>query len=244
MSFILFACFFLMEIHNSLAVSISIASSNSNSFGYNYFSRSNGQNVTLPTTRSLAESNGWFLTDRDNSIGAGDNVNDKYNCIMGLGIEYTEGSKTHSKSRPLSLFFDDSPDGNGQLSAFSVRAWFSNESYFNPTTWQLPPFGNLDINKNGNGDESVHERWVTITTRDPHTICKGKHGGGFANGIDRSSGSSTREQSMLGDRLLLNVLNSEAELETESESESKSDFDWFSIPTVVPSVPDGAWKFG
>lgn len=162
-------------------------------FGFDYFSRTNTKNVTLPSTRFEAESQGWHLAKRENGEGI---------CRDGLGIEYTEGSDTHSRSRPLSLFFQDSP--SGRVSAFSIRAWFSNESYYNPETWTLPPFG---VQEDG-------ERMVTISTRDPLTACGGK-------------GDSS--ESMLGDRLVVNVDQTGQGL---------------SIPTTVPPTPDGPWKFG
>lgn len=74
-------------------------------------------------------------------------------CRDNLGIEYTEGADTHSKSRPLSLFFEAS--SAGRLTAFSIRAWFSDDSFYNPNTWQLPPFGVIEDG----------ERWISVTTR-------------------------------------------------------------------------------
>jgi hypothetical protein len=98
-----------------------------------------------------------------------------------LGVEYTEGSSTHSKSRPLSLFFEAS--SRGRISALSVRAWFSNSSYYNPDTWQLPSFRNNDTG----------ERWITVTTRDSITVC---------------DFNASSDDAVLGDRLIINANSS------------------------------------
>jgi hypothetical protein len=161
-------------------------------FGFNFFSRTNTKNVTLPTSRNDAESNGWMLTNREDGQGL---------CREGLGIEYTEGADCHSRERPLSLFFDSS---SGHLSAFTVRAWFSDESFYNPETWKLPQFGIINEG----------ERYVTITTRDPVSIC---------------SAADPSEESLLGDRLIVNI-----------DEHGKG----LLIPTTVPETPDGEWKLG
>jgi len=156
-----------------VSVFIQLCSSVSGSygFGYNYFSRTNTKNVTLPVSRADAELKGWILTDRKDG---------RNSCHNGLGVEYTEGSNTHSKFRPLSLFFEAS--SLGRLSALSVRAWFSNSSFYNPDTWQLPAFGVTE----------EAERWVTVTTRDTSTVCDPKS-------------IITSDDAMLGDRLIVNV---------------------------------------
>lgn len=127
----------------------------------------------MPVTRSQAESSGWFRAERQ----------DGHPCRSGLGVEYTEGSSTHSKNRPLSLFFEASSEG--RLSGLSVRAWFSNSSFYNPETWQHPSFG---ASEEG-------ERWVTVTTRDTSTICE-KH--------------KIPSDALLGDRLVVNAHSSPA----------------------------------
>jgi hypothetical protein len=163
--------------------------------GFDYFSRTNTKNITLPSTRSDAELSGWVRTSRISSDGDA--------CREGLGIEYTEGLNTHTRERPMSLFFQASPAG--QISALSVRAWFSDPSYYNPSTWQEPSFGVI----------ADGERIVTITTRDPATVC---------------SHRPQKSADMLGDRLIMNINDSlEGFLE---------------IPTIVPSETDGPWKFG
>ena len=162
--------------------------------GYNYFSRTNTKNITLPSTREEAERLGWQLTKREDGTGI---------CRKGLGIEYTEDADSHSKSRPLSLFFEETHDA--KVSAFSIRAWFSNTSYYNPDTWTLPSFG---IFEDG-------ERMVTISTRNPATVCEKQ---------------DNESEEMLGDRLLMNV-NTLGE-------------EGLVIPTTVPSTPDGVWKAG
>lgn len=127
-------------------------------------------------------------------------------CKAGLGIEYTEGSSTHSKNRPMSLFFEASK--LGRLSAMSVRAWFSNPSFYNPDTWQKPAFGATEEG----------ERWITVTTRDPASVCDMNKVETFGN-------------AMLGDRLLVNT----------NVTSRKS---FVSIPTTAPAERDGPWKFG
>lgn len=153
------------------------------------------QNVTLPTTASDAVLKGWVLAQRE----------DGSNCRNGLGIEYTEGGNTHSKNRPLSLFFEASKAG--RLSALSVRAWFSNTSFYNPDTWQLPAFGVIEEG----------ERWVTVTTRDPASVCNTK--------------AAPFSKALLGDRLLVNV-------------NAATGKPFVHIPTTVPAPHDGPWKFG
>lgn len=170
-----------------------LALGDNDGFGYNHFSRTNTKNITLPSTREEAEMMGWHLTKREDGTGI---------CRGGLGIEYTEDADSHSKSRPLSLFFEDTP--NAKVSAFSIRAWFSNSSFYNPDTWTLPPFGVLEEG----------ERMVTISTRNPATVCEKQNKEG---------------EEMLGDRLIVNVDSFGKGLE---------------IPTTVPSTPDGSWKSG
>eukprot|EP01031_Cornospumella_fuschlensis_P038451 gene38451-46732_t len=147
----------------------------SDGFGYNYFSRTNTKNVTLPTSRSDAELKGWVRAVRK----------DGQDCRAGLGIEYTEGGDSHSRNRPLSLFFEASK--LGRLSALSVRAWFTDTSFYNPNTWQLPSFGVLEDG----------ERWITVTTRDPAAVCD-EH-------VD-----ATASRGLLGDRLVVNANSSPA----------------------------------
>lgn len=154
------------------------------------------QNVTLPTTRHDAELKGWVRSVRKDGSA----------CRADLGVEYTEGSNTHSKNRPLSLFFEES--NSGRLSALSVRAWFSDTSFYNPDTWQLPPFGVIEDG----------ERWITVTTRDPATVC-GK------NAVSISG------HALLGDRLIVNI-------------NSSTGAPLVSIPTTAPVRHDGPWKFG
>jgi len=166
-------------------------------FGFDYFSRTNTKNVTLPSTLMEAESSGWIRTSRFNTDGD--------DCREGLGIEYTEGLNTHSKERPMSLFFEAAP--TGRVSALSVRAWFSDSYFYNPSTWQDPSFGVI----------AEGERMVTVTTRDPTTLC------------DRLP-STKKDLSMLGDRLIMNI------------NDAMEGF--VEIPTVVPSDTDGPWKFG
>lgn len=149
-------------------------------------------------TRADAELSGWVRASRDHNHSP---------CRTGLGIEYTDGASTHSKSRPMSLFFEASSEG--RLSGFSIRAWFSNSSFYNPDTWQLPSFGATEEG----------ERWVTITTRDTHTVCD-------ANSKRPSDGA------MLGDRIIVNAHSSPAHSKL------------LSIPTTVPEDHDGPWKFG
>jgi hypothetical protein len=187
----------------ALSLSLSEAAVTGGSgFGYDFFSRTNTKNVTLPTTRRQAEQLGWKLTRREDGVGV---------CREGLGVEYTEDEDTHSKNRPMSLFFDgnsksDDSDSDARVSALSIRAWFSNSSYYNPDTWKLPAFGVLEEG----------ERMVTVSTRDPTSVCGSKE-------------SESVGEEMLGDRLIVNV-------------DAKGD--GLMIPTTVPSTPDGAWKFG
>lgn len=168
-------------------------------FGYNYFSRTNTKNVTLPSTREEAELMGWHLAKREDGTGV---------CREGLGVEYTEDADTHSKARPLSLFFEDSSSPQAKVSAFSIRAWFSNASFYNPDTWMRPPFGVLE------DEEGTDERMVTISTRDPKSVC----GQEFKRGNE-----------LLGDRLIVNV---------------NPAGDGLAIPTTVPSTLDGPWISG
>ena len=100
-------------------------------------------------------------------------------CRPGLGVEYTEGANTHTKNRPLSLFFEASKAG--RVSALSVRAWFSNSSFYNSDTWQLPSFGVIEEG----------ERWITVTTRDTASIC--------------DTETASHDNALLGDRLLVNT---------------------------------------
>lgn len=167
----------------------------SSGLGFDYFSRTNTKNVTLPTTRADAELSGWVRTSRMDSNGD--------LCREGLGIEYTEGINTHSKERPMSLFFEASP--LGRVSALSVRAWFSDVSFYNPTTWREPAFGVI----------AEGERVITVTTRDPSTVC---------------APHPSKAGPLLGDRLIMNI------------NESLEGF--VEIPTIVPSDTDGPWKFG
>eukprot|EP01035_Chromulina_nebulosa_P000327 gene327-467_t len=139
-------------------------------FGYNYFSRTNTKNVTLPTSRSDAELKGWIRSVREEGSNS---------CRPGLGVEYTEGANTHTKNRPLSLFFEASKAG--RVSALSVRAWFSNSSFYNSDTWQLPSFGVIEEG----------ERWITVTTRDTASIC--------------DTETASHDNALLGDRLLVNT---------------------------------------
>lgn len=99
-------------------------------------------------------------------------------CREGLGVEYTEDVDTHSKQRPMSIFFEAAP--SGRVSAFSIRAWFSNSSFYNSDTWKLPPFG---VSEEG-------ERMVTITTREASSVC---------------AAYPHHEKAKLGDRLIVNV---------------------------------------
>ena len=177
--------------------SASAAPQSEGGFGFNFFSRTNTKNVTLPSTQKEAELMGWFRTEREDGTGV---------CRDGLGIEYTEGGSSHSKYRPLSLFFENSESGDGRVSGFSIRAWFSDSLFYNPDTWKTPQFG----------AQEEGERIVTITTRDPSTIC--------------SKDVEKKSDEMLGDRLIVNINMSSATT--------------FMIPTTVPSTPDGAWKFG
>lgn len=142
---------------------------------------------------------GWFRAERK----------DGHPCRSGLGIEYTEGADSHSKNRPLSLFFEASVAG--RLSAMSVRAWFSNPAFYNPSTWQLPPFGVIE----GEGEE----RWITVTTRDPATVCNPRS-------------KDDEEDVLLGDRLIVNA---------HSSSNNSS---LLAIPVDVPQERDGPFKFG
>jgi hypothetical protein len=190
MHFFILALFFLAIINKCAGAKLS-----DKGFGFDFFSRTNTKNVTLPTTRAQAEQSGWFQAVREDGTGV---------CRKGLGVEYTEGATTHSKSRPMSLFFEASPAG--RLSGFTVRAWFTNSSFYNPTSWQLPSFGATEEG----------ERWVTITTRDPSTVC--------------AATALPNRNTLLGDRLLMNI-----------DASGKS---LVEIPTIVPSDPDGAWKFG
>lgn len=128
------------------------------------------QNVTLPVTRAAAELGGWIRAERKDGVEP---------CRAGLGIEYTEGVSTHSRNRPLSLFFEAS--SAGRLSGLSVRAYFSNATFFNPDTWQLPPFG---VAEDG-------ERWITVSTRDTATVC--------------STSAVPADDALLGDRLIINA---------------------------------------
>jgi len=190
-------------------------------FGFGFFSRTNGGNVTLPTTIEEASRLGWIRTNRKknkNSSSNNNNVNghhaegdDGYECHDGLGVEFTEGGSTHSKARPLSLFFDEA---HGLISGLSVRAWFSSEKNYNPSTWQKPSFG-IHVDDLVEGEE---ERWITITTRDPSKIC----------GAGAAGASTDFYTQLLGDRIIANI-NSANELH---------------IPTQVPTTHDGAWKFG
>jgi len=184
-------------------------SSTSKSFGFDFFSRTNTKNVTLPTTASEAEKLGWQMSERADGRGL---------CRTGLGVEYTEDIPTHSKARPMSLFFD--PD-SGQVSAFSLRAWFSSDNNYNPLTWKLPDFGVLEAG----------ERWVTVTTRDPGSICAA--GAGLAQ-LKRANtackydkSSNTEDIMLLGDRLVVNL-----------------DPAGLSIPTTAPPDSAGKWKAG
>lgn len=117
------------------------------------FTRTNTKNVTLPTDRAMAESMGWVLTERDDTPAG--------ICRESLGVEYTEGAKTHSRARPMSLFFQKSRGAKGRVTAFSVRAYFTSENNYNPDQWQEPKFGIQDEG----------ERWVTIATRDLDGAC-------------------------------------------------------------------------
>ena len=176
--------------------SANLQKSQDKGFGFNFFSRTNTKNVTLPHTIKLAEKMGWKLSIREDGGG----------CRENLGIEYTQDQPTHSKARPMSLFFSL----DGVVSAFSIRSWFSDDSFYNPDTWQLPPIWNLNQEVSGDG-----ERWISITMRDPKTICS-------------TSDSNEQEQAMLGDRLLMNY-------------NTKFPVD---IPIVAPDDPEGAWKSG
>jgi hypothetical protein len=139
---------------------------------------------------------GWIRTERNDGVNG---------CKAGLGVEYTEGANTHSKNRPLSLFFEASK--SGRLSALSVRAWFSDPSFYNSQTWQKPAFGATEEG----------ERWITVTTRNPSTICH-EH-------------TKVHDGALLGDRLLVNTNGS-------------TTTSLLAIPTRVPTERDGAWKFG
>jgi hypothetical protein len=132
---------------NLTILAVAMSASGAMGFGFNYFSRTNQGNVTLPQSASDTLLFGWELSVRS----------DGSPCREGLGFEYTEGASTHSQSRPMSLFFNPS----GQLSAISVRAWFVNTSSYNPDTWQAPLFGS----------SGESERWVTVATRDPSSAC-------------------------------------------------------------------------
>ena len=101
-------------------------------------------------------------------------------CRPGLGVEYTEGANTHTKNRPMSLFFEASKAG--RVSALSVRAWFSNSSFYNSDTWQLPSFGVIEEG----------ERWITVTTRATASICD-------------TETAASHDNALLGDRLLVNT---------------------------------------
>ena len=163
-------------------------------FGFDFFSRTNTGNVTLPMSKVDAAALGWMPAVRE----------DGSPCRDGLGLEYTEDGTTTSESRPLSLFFEAGP--LGRLSAMSVRAWFKNATSFNPESWQMPSFG-----------AATSERWVTVTTRDPASVC--------------DASSQKPSESILGDRLVFNFVSS-------------SDAGVMEIPTAEPSDPDGSWKQG
>jgi hypothetical protein len=144
----------------------------STAFGFGFFSRTNQGNVTLPSTQAAAQEHGWMLSKRA----------DGSPCRAGLGFEYTEGEASHSRSRPLSLFFDPA----GRLSALSVRAWFDSSDSFNPLTWQEPPsFGSSNSDTDGS-------RWITVNTRDPEDACK-------------ETAETQSNGDVLGDRLLVNA---------------------------------------
>jgi len=150
-------------------------------FGFDFFSRTNGGNVTLPRSASSAAELGWLLSERS----------DGSPCRSGLGYEYTEGGTEHSRERPLSLFFN----GKGQLSALSVRAWFQSSNSYNPDTWREPTFG-------AETDATSVERWVTVSTRDPAAACTGA---GTGAGAEEDAVGKDGEVGVLGDRLVANA---------------------------------------
>lgn len=141
------------------------------------FTRTNTKNVTLPTNRAMAESLGWVMTEREDTPAG--------ICRELFGIEYTEGAKKHSRSQPMSLFFQKRAEG--RVTAFSVRAYFTSEANYNPEQWQAPHFG---VQEEG-------ERWITITTRDLGSAC-----------LDETptlAGSEEKESFTLGSSLVMNA---------------------------------------
>ena len=145
-------------------------------FGFDFFSRTNQGNVTLPSSQADAAARGWQLARRE----------DGSPCREDLGFEYTEGADTHSRARPLSLFFNAA----GQLSGLSVRAWFESDTSFNPLWWQQPAFG---------ADADGGSRWVTVSTRAPAEACSQA----AAGSVGSASGAASTGD-LLGDRLAVN----------------------------------------
>ncbi len=78
---------------------------------------------------------------------------------------------------------------NGNLSGFSVRAWFKDSDSFNPSTWIQPLFGKSTIDPI---DDYRYERYITVSTRDPKLACMANTD--FVDTVDR-----------LGDRLIVNA---------------------------------------
>jgi len=194
-------------VYGSGVMPAKVAAGPSAGFGFEVFSRTNTKNVTLPTTTLEAEKLGWKVSTRVDGTGL---------CRTGLGVEYTENVPTHSKARPMSLFFDPN---TGEVSAFSLRAWFSSENNYNPLTWKLPDFGVMEHG----------ERWVTVTMRDPAAICPTSATVSHFKGANAAACKTMNNKSntMLGDRLIVNL-----------------DAANLSIPTTVPTDSSGKWKSG
>jgi hypothetical protein len=112
-----------------------------NVFGFGHFSRTNGANITLPTSSYDALDMGW----KPSSSGA---------CVPGFGVEYVVGGKI-SPYTPLSLFFGAD---SGVLMGLAVRAWFDDSNSFNSDAWEKPVQG---------AENDPTQRWVTVLFRDP-----------------------------------------------------------------------------